>query len=60
MTTAIVAALHIGGNWERARDLLQEAGYIPAMLGKSRCNRRWHAIGALFLIVFHVLGEPFK
>ena len=26
MTTAIVAALHGGGTWERARDLLQTGG----------------------------------
>ena len=26
MTTALVAALYFGGNWERARDLLQEGG----------------------------------
>ena len=60
MTTAIVAALHFGGNWERARDLLRRAGYIPAMLGKSRFNRRLHAIQDLFLTVFEVLGEVFK
>jgi hypothetical protein len=60
MTTAIVAALYFSGNWERARDLLQAGGYIPAMLGKSRFNRRLHAIADRFLIVFQVLGELFK
>ncbi len=30
------------------------------MLGKSRFNRRLHAIVDLFLIVFQVLGEIFK
>jgi hypothetical protein len=29
MTTAIVAALHFHGNWERARELLESGGYIP-------------------------------
>jgi hypothetical protein len=60
MTTAIVAALYFGGNWERARDLLHAGGYISAMLGKSRFNRRLHAIADRFLIVFQVLSELFK
>ena len=60
MTTAVVAALHFRGNWELARKWLSNAGYIPSMLGKSRFNRRLHAIGELFLTVFQVLGELFK
>ena len=60
MTTAIVAALHFRGNWEQARKLLSSDRYIPTMLGKSRFNRRLHAIGELFLTVFQVLGEVFK
>jgi hypothetical protein len=38
MTTAIVAALHFGGNMEKARAHMQEYGYVPKMLGKSRFN----------------------
>jgi hypothetical protein len=60
MTTAIVAALYFGGNWERARKLLGNARYIPTMLGKSRFNRRLHAIGERFLTLFQVLGVFFK
>lgn len=60
MTTAIVAALHFSGTWERARELLSQGRYIPTMLGKSRFNRRLHVIGELFLTVFQVLGELFK
>lgn len=60
MTTAIVAALYFRGNWERARDLLGNARYIPTMLGKSRFTRRLHAIGEWFLSVFQVLGTFFK
>lgn len=60
MTTAVVAALHFRGTWERARDLLGNGGYIPAMLGKSRFNRRLHEIREVFLTVFQVLGELFK
>ena len=60
MTTAIVAALHFRGHWQRAQDWLGTRGYIPAMLGKSRFNRRLHALGELLLTVFQVLGELFK
>lgn len=60
MTTAIVAAMHFHGNWERARDLLSQSSYIPTMLGKSRFTRRLHAISEVFLTVLQVLGELFK
>ena len=60
MTTAVVAALHCCGNGERARELLSQDRYIPTILGKSRFNRRLHAIRELFLTVFQVLGEGFK
>ena len=60
MTTAIVAALHFGGNFEKARTMLQEQGYIPQMLGKSRFNRRLHRIAPLFLTLLRLLGETWK
>lgn len=60
MTTAVVAALFFGGNYERARAMLQEQGYIPQMLGKSRFNRRLHRIKPLLLTLFALLGETWK
>jgi hypothetical protein len=60
MTTAIVAALYFGGNFERARLLLAAPHYIPGMLSKSQFNRRLHALRDLLLLVFRVLGETFK
>jgi len=60
MTTAIIAALFFGGNHEKARQFLQEMGYIPQMLGKSRFNRRWHRNAELFLTLFNLLGETWK
>ncbi len=60
MTTAIVAALYFGGNCERARLLLHSPHYVPHMLGKSRFNRRWHALAGLFGYLFQLLGEVFK
>jgi len=60
MTTAIVAALYHGGNFELARKWLQVEGYIPDMLSKSRFNRRLHRIQDLFLALFRLLGETWK
>jgi hypothetical protein len=60
MTTAILAALRFGGNFEQARHMLQAEGYVPQMLSKSRFNRRLHRIHDLFLTLFHLLGETWK
>jgi Transposase DDE domain len=60
MTTAIVAALYFGGNFERARLLLASPHYVPHMLSRSQFNRRLHALRDLLLLVFRVLGETFK
>jgi hypothetical protein len=60
MTTAIVAALFHGGNFEHARKMLQAEGYIPNMLSKSRFNRRLHRIQDLILWLFRLLGETWK
>src|SRR6185369_12537559 len=59
MTTAIVAVLYFGGNFERARLLLAGPHYIPSMLSKSQFNRRLHAV-RLLLLVFRGLAETFK
>ena len=60
MTIAITAALYFGGNLEKARSHLEESGYIPNVLSKSRFNRRWHRIADLFLTLFNLLGETWK
>src|SRR5215470_10100577 len=60
MTTAVVAALYFGGNFERARLLLNGPRYIPRLLSKSQFNRRLHALRELLLMVFKLLGEAFK
>lgn len=44
VTASWVASWFFGGNWEKARTFLQEDGYIPRMLSKSRFCRRLHAI----------------
>jgi hypothetical protein len=60
MTTAIVAALHFGGNFERARAVLKLLHYMPAMLSRSRFNRRLHAVQDLLATLFVTLGACFK
>jgi hypothetical protein len=60
MTTAIVAAIYFGGNFEKARKQLSEPHYIPTMLSKSRLNRRLHRIEPTLLTVFEVLGQAWK
>ena len=60
MTTAIIAALYFGGNFERARLLLASPRYIPGMLSKSQFNRRLHAVADLLLLLFRLLATTFK
>jgi hypothetical protein len=60
MTTAIVAAHYFGGNIESARGLLTQRKYIPAMLSRSRLNRRLHRVKEMFLALFSVLAEHWK
>jgi hypothetical protein len=60
LTTAIVAALYFGGNIEKARILLSDHGYVPAMLGKSRLNRRLHECSHYLEALFAFLAEAWK
>jgi len=61
MTVALVAAEFFGGNQERSRVFLQEHGYIPKMLSKSRFNRRLHTLpDTLWQALFALLSEAAK
>jgi hypothetical protein len=60
MTTAFVASLFFRGNHESARAMLQQHGYIPHMLSKSRFSRRLHRIKDIFIILFNLLGQTWK
>ena len=60
MTTAFVASLFFRGNHESARAMLQQHGYIPQMVSKSRFSRRLHRLKDIFLIVFDLLGQTWK
>ena len=57
MTTAFVASLFFRGNHESARAMLQQYGYIPHMVSKSRFSRRIHRLKDLFIICFNLLGQ---
>ena len=52
MPTAFVAALFFRGNHESARAMLQQHGYIPHMVSKSRLSRRLHRIRELCIVLF--------
>src|SRR5215510_14283563 len=60
MTTALVAMLFFGGNFEHARALLGTSQYMPTMLSRSRFNRRLHQIDELFATLFDLLGQTWK
>jgi hypothetical protein len=60
MTVAIVAALNHRGNFVKAAEMLNETGYMPVILSRSRFSRRLHRIKHLFLNLFALLGEHFK
>ena len=60
MTTAFVASLFFRGNHESARTMLQQHGYIPHMVSKSRFSRRLHRMKEIFIILFDLLGQTWK
>lgn len=61
MTTVLVAAAFFRGDQERSRRFLWEFGFIPAMLSKSRLNRRLHTIPeATWQALFALLSEAHK
>lgn len=60
ITTALVAMLFYGGNFERARDFLHSAGMMPRMLSRSRLSRRLSRLADLVQLVFHQLGATLK
>jgi DDE family transposase len=60
MTTACIAALFFRGNHESARAMLQQHGYIPHMLSKSRFSRRLHRMREIFIVFFNLLAHIWK
>jgi hypothetical protein len=60
MTTAFTAALFFRGNHDSARAMRKQYGYVPHMLSKSRCRRRLHRLTETCVILFTLLGQPWK
>jgi len=60
MTTALVARLFCGGNFEHARALLGTSQYMPMRLSRSRFNRRVYQLQHLFVTRFDLLGQTWK
>jgi hypothetical protein len=57
LTTALVAALYFGGNFQRAHGFLHDQGYLPRKLSKSRLIRRIHRCEPFLMPLFHALSE---
>ena len=60
VTVAVVAALHFGGNFEKANLVLSELGWFSQRLSRSRFSRRLRQIRDLLQIIFHRVGAHFK
>jgi hypothetical protein len=61
MSVALLAAVFFGANIEASRSFLDEYGYIPKAISKSRFNRRLHAVDpCLWRTLFDLLAEVFK
>lgn len=60
VTTALIAGMKFGGNFEHAMSFVRSTGLMPNMLGKSRFNRRLHQISFLLIEVFLQLSETVK
>lgn len=57
LTTALIAALHYGGNHADAIGFVKETGLMPTMIGESRFNRRLHHLADLTVNLFFQLGQ---
>lgn len=57
MTTALVATVFFGANFETARNFIQTHDYIPNILSKNRLNPRLHRLKSMFITLFEILGE---
>jgi hypothetical protein len=60
ITVAVVAALHFGGNFEKANFVLSEFGWFSKRLSRSRFSRRLRRLVGVLQIVFHRVGRHFK
>lgn len=60
ITVAVVAALHFGGNFEKANLALVELKFFSKRLSRSRFSRRLRQMRDLLQIIFHHTGAHLK
>ena len=53
ITTAVVSALYFGGHIDNGRSFMKMTGMTPAMLDKSRFNRRLHRLSDVLFMIFY-------
>jgi hypothetical protein len=60
ITTAVVSALYFGGHIDNGRNFMKMTKLIPAMVDKSRFNRRLHQLSDLLFMMFYQIGHCLK
>jgi len=60
ITVMLIAAHYFGGNLEKSISYVKGTGLMPNMLGKSRFNRRMHAVAEVFSYLFFQVGQAIK
>jgi hypothetical protein len=60
ITTALVSALYFGGHIDNGRNFMKMTRLVPAMLDKSRFNRRLHGLSEMLFSMFYQIGHCLK
>jgi hypothetical protein len=60
ITTALTSALYFGGHLDNGRGFMKMTKLVPAMLDKSRFNRRLHQLSDLLFSMFYQIGHYLK
>ena len=59
-TTAVIAMLYFGGNYQQNLDSIEESGIFSKSLSRSRFSRRLNRIQDLLHLIFNELGNTLK
>lgn len=60
MTTALIAMLYFGGNYQKALSSIADAKIFSGTLSRSRFSRRLTHLTDLIYLLFHQLGQTLK
>ncbi len=60
ITTALIAMLYFGGNYQKSLTSIQESGIFSQTLSRSRFSRRLNRITDLLHLLFNELGNTLK